>query len=218
MSTVTCWSAQSSLSIYRLSETPPRLTFEDVLKPGSEQVCAGYAIYGPSTMLVLSVGQGVQVFTFDGNIGDFRQTQTNITITPDTSEIAINASRRRHWDVRLRAYIDDSFDGATGAKGREYNIRWIASMVAEVHRILMREGVFIYPVDESNRAQGGKLRLLYEANPMSYLIEQADGSATDGNGRLMKVMPTGLHQRTAVMLGSRDEIARLSRYLAGKRS
>ncbi len=200
-------SVGSIFSIFELPEVPEKLTIEDVLRKGVEQVAAGYAIYGPSTMLVLSTGHGVNAFTFDGSIGEFRQTHEDLKIPADTSEIAINASRRRHWDESLRNYVDDSFAGEAGTRGRDFNMRWIASMVAEVHRIMMRGGIFIYPVDDKNRAEGGKLRLLYEASPMGFLVEQAGGAASTGTERILEVDPTGLHQRVGVVLGSANEVA-----------
>ncbi|MEO3416064.1 class 1 fructose-bisphosphatase [Roseovarius sp. CAU 1744] len=184
----------------------------DVLKPGTRQICAGYAIYGPSAMLVLTTGAGVNGFSYDDRTGDFRLTHPGLTIPAETSEFAINASRYHHWDEPVRAYVDDCLAGRRGPRGRDFNMRWTASMVADVHRILMRGGVFLYPVDAANRDTGGKLRLLYEANPMALIVENAGGAATSGRNRILDEPPTSHHQRIAVMLGSRDEVAQLEDY------
>ncbi len=193
-------------SIFKLSEIPDKLTVEALMKPGVEQVAAGYALYGPSTMLVLTTGHGVDAFTFDGSIGEFRQTHVGIQIPEDTSEIAINASRARYWEAYLKTYVDECFEGANGPRGRDFNMRWVASMVAEVHRILLRGGVFMYPVDSQNRKAGGKLRLLYEANPMSFLVEQAGGRSVSRTDRIMEIAPENLHQRVGVFMGSKSEV------------
>lgn len=184
----------------------------DVLKHGRQQICAGYAIYGPTTMLVLTTGQGVDGFSCENGTGDFRLTHPGMTIPATTSEFAINASRYHHWEPAVRRYVDECLEGASGVRGRAFNMRWTASMVAEVHRILMRGGVFLYPADAANRDQGGKLRLLYEANPMALIVEQAGGKASDGHGRLLDRLPEGHHQRVPVILGSSDEVARLEDY------
>ncbi len=169
-------------SILRLDEVPDEITYETVLRPGCEQVAAGYALYGPSTMLVLTTGNGVDGFTFDGSIGEFRHTNTNIRVPEDTSEFAINAARMRFWPSAIQSYVETCMAGREGPRGRDFNMRWVASMVAEVHRVLLRGGIFMYPVDSQNSSAGGKLRLLYEASPMAMLIEQAGGAA-DRAGR-----------------------------------
>ena len=184
----------------------------DVLKAGRAQICSGYAIYGPTMMLVLTVGSGVHGFSCEYGTGDFRLTHPRMTIPAETSEFAINASRYRLWEPPVRQYVDECLAGSTGLRGRDFNMRWTASMVAEVHRILMRGGIFLYPADDGNRSAGGKLRLLYEASPMSLLVEQAGGAATNGQTRILDIQPSGHHQRVPVILGSADEVKRLTDY------
>lgn len=174
---------------------------------GRDQIAAGYAIYGPSTGLVITTGKGVNGFTHHPGSGAFLLTQPKMTIPAQTREFAINASRHDLWEPPVRRYIDDCLRGAHGPRGVAFNMRWCASMVADVHRILTRGGVFLYPQDSGNAAQGGKLRLMYEANPMGMLVEQAGGAASTGRGRILEVAPTGHHQRVPVILGSRDEVA-----------
>ncbi len=187
-------------------------TLEDFLQPGTEQVCAGFALYGPSTMLVLTTGNGVNAFTLDRDIGEFVLTHPNMTIPAETSEFAINASNERFWEPPIRRYVEECLAGKTGPRGRDFNMRWIASMVAEAYRILTRGGVFLYPLDEKTRSKGGRLRLLYEANPIGFIIEQAGGVAITGRGRVMDVMPGELHQRVPVIFGSKSEIERIAAY------
>ena len=182
------------------------------LQPGRNQVAAGYCVYGPQTQLVLTVGRGVAVFTLDREQGSFVLTQSDLRIPASTSEFSINMSNLRHWAPPVRRYIDECLQGKDGPRGRDFNMRWVGSMVADVHRILMRGGVFLYPWDKREPAKPGKLRLLYEANPMSFLVEQAGGAAVAGTLRILDVEPTALHQRCSVMLGSRDEIERLHQY------
>lgn len=184
----------------------------DFLQPGREQTAAGYAIYGPSTMLVITTGHGVHGFTLDREMGGFIYTHPFMTVPADTREFAINASNERHWETPVQRYVRDLIAGKTGPRGTDFNMRWVASMVADVHRILTRGGVFMYPMDEKCRAQGGKLRLLYEANPMAMLIEQAGGAATTGREPILGVQPTRLHQRIPVILGSRHEVETIIRY------
>ncbi len=202
-------SVGSIFSVLKLPEGVTEITHETVLRPGVEQICAGYAMYGPSTMMVLTTGHGVNGFTLDGDIGEFRLTHPNIQIPAATPEFAINASREKWWEPPVRQYVEECISGENGPRGRTYNMRWVASMVAEVHRILMRGGVFLYPVDEKNRDAGGKLRLFYEANPMSFLVEQAGGLASTGRERIMEIPPESPHQRVPVILGSRDEVSRV---------
>ncbi len=180
---------------------------EDFLQPGSSQVAAGYAIYGPQPLLVLSVGSGVYEFTLDREIGSWRLTDGPIRIPAGTPEFAINMARRRQWSDAVVRFVDDRVAGETGPCGREFTMRWTGSMVADVHRILKRGGTFCYPTDV--RTGGARLRLMYEANPMSYLIEQAGGASIDGARRILDIVPTGLHQRVGLMLGDADEIAML---------
>lgn len=186
----------------------------DFLQPGYAQVAAGYAIYGPCTMLVLTVGKGTHGFTLDREIGNFILTHPNLTIPADTHEFAINTSNERFWEPPVARYVSECKAGKTGIRGRDFNMRWIASLVAEVHRILMRGGVFMYPRDTKDPSKPGRLRLLYEANPMAMVVEQAGGLASTGRRRILQVQPESLHERIAVILGSRNEVARIERYHA----
>ena len=190
---------------------------DDFLKPGTEQVAAGYCLYGPSTMLMLTTGDGVSAFTLDRDFGEFLLTKENITIPADATEFAINASNQRFWEPAVARYIDECLQGADGPRGKDFNMRWVASMVAEVHRILTRGGIFLYPGDRRLKASGkaGKLRLMYEANPMAFIVEQAGGAAMSDTHRIMEIQPTDLHQRVPVMLGSRNEVERLASYFNG---
>jgi fructose-1,6-bisphosphatase I len=185
------------------------------LQPGSRQVCAGYALYGPQTLLVISVGQGVQVFTLARDTGSFLLTQENVRIPAETREFAINMSNMRHWEPAVKRYVDELLAGTTGPRGKDFNMRWVASMVADVHRVLSRGGVFMYPRDAREPAKPGRLRLMYEGNPMALLVEQAGGAATNGHQRILEVQPRTLHERVAVFLGSRDEVERVTGYHAG---
>ena len=184
----------------------------DFLQPGAAQVAAGYCIYGPSTMLVLTIGHGTHAFTLDREEGGFVLTQRDMRVPEDTREFAINMSNQRHWEAPMQRYVDDLLRGSDGPRGKDFNMRWIASMVADVHRILTRGGIFIYPWDSRDTSKAGKLRLLYEANPMSLLVEQAGGASTDGRVRMLDVVPSQLHQRVPVFLGSRNEVAEATRY------
>jgi fructose-1,6-bisphosphatase I len=187
----------------------------DFLQPGHKQVAAGYATYGPSTQLVLTVRSGTHGFTLDREMGGFIHTHPFMTVPEDTREYAINASNARYWEAPVRRYVAELVQGKDGPRGADFNMRWIASMVADVHRVLNRGGVFMYPLDEKTRARGGKLRLMYEANPMALLIEQAGGAATTGHERILDVQPRGLHQRIPVILGSRNEVERVISYHRG---
>ena len=186
----------------------------DYLQSGQQQVAAGYAIYGPATMLVISAGKGTHGFTLDREIGNFILTHPNLQIPADTSEFAINTSNTRFWEPPVHRYVTECQAGKSGIRARDFNMRWIASLVAEVHRILMRGGVFMYPRDSKDKSRPGRLRLLYEANPISLLVEQAGGRATTGAQRLMQVKPETLHQRVPLILGSRNEVERIERYHA----
>jgi fructose-1,6-bisphosphatase I len=181
----------------------------DFLQPGRRQVAAGYAVYGPQTTLVLTLGRGASAFTLDPKSCEWRQTIERISVPAETKEYAINASNARHWAAPVRRYIEECLAGETGPRGKNFNMRWVASMVADVHRILMRGGVFLYPWDAREPNRPGKLRLMYEANPMALLVEQAGGAAFDGQGPILDARPTGLHQRVSVMLGSGNEVERL---------
>ena len=186
----------------------------DFLQAGSQQVAAGYCVYGPQTTLVLTVGHGVAVFTLDREQGSFVLTQEHLQVPEETQEFAINMSNMRHWDVPTRRYIDECLQGRDGPRGKNFNMRWVASMVADVHRILTRGGVFMYPWDQREPNKPGKLRLMYEANPMSWLIEQAGGAATNGQQRILDIAPEQLHQRVSVVLGSKNEVERVTQYYA----
>lgn len=207
-------SVGSIFSVVQISEPIDATDDASVLRPGNEQICAGYAIYGPSTALIVTTGNGVTGFTHQQGTGEFRLTYPDMEIPPQTAEFAINASRYKMWDAPIRRYFDECIDGKDGPLGRNYNMRWTASMVAEIHRILTRGGVFMYPEDSGNRAAGGKLRLMYEANPMGLIVEQAGGAASTGTQRIMDVTPTSHHQRVSVIMGSRDEVARIDGYHA----
>jgi fructose-1,6-bisphosphatase I len=202
-------SVGSIFSILKLPDGQDSVSYDTVLRPGAEQVCAGYSLYGPSTMLVLTTGHGVNGFTLDGAIGEFRLTHPNIELPAATSEFTINASRAPLWEAAVKKYIDECLAGSDGPRRKAFNMRWVGSMVAEVHRILLRGGIFLYPLDEQLKKSGGKLRLLYEANPMSFLIEQAGGLATTGRERILDLQPEGPHQRVPVILGSSQEVQRL---------
>jgi fructose-1,6-bisphosphatase I / sedoheptulose-1,7-bisphosphatase len=186
----------------------------DFLQPGSQQVAAGYAIYGPTTMLVLTVGNGVSGFTLDPNLGEFMLTHPKIQIPAETQEFAINASNSRFWEAPVKRYVDECLAGQTGPRAKDFNMRWIASMVAEAHRILMRGGVFLYPRDTKDLSKPGRLRLLYEANPIGMIMEQAGGRASSGREPMLSVQPTSLHQRIGLVFGSRCEVERIERYHA----
>ena len=185
---------------------------EDFLQPGRQQAAAGYCVYGPQTTLVLTVGDGVAMFTLDREQGSFVLTQDNVQVPADTKEFAINMSNMRHWAPPVRRYIDDCLAGKEGPRGKDFNMRWIASMVADVHRILTRGGIFMYPWDQREPDKPGKLRLMYEANPMAFLVEQAGGMATNGQQRIMDIGPKKLHERVSVILGSKNEVQRVSDY------
>ena len=187
---------------------------DTVLIPGTAQRAAGYIIYGPQTALVLTLGEGTHVFTLDPTDNDFRLTGENLRISPTTQEFAINASNFRHWDEHIRAYVDDCLDGDKGPRAANFNMRWIASLVAECHRILVRGGVFLYPSDKRQGYARGRLRLMYEANPIAWLVEQAGGAASTGIERILEITPTDIHQRVPLIFGSKDEVARIDGYYA----
>ena len=194
-------------SIFSILAAPkPEPALNDFLQPGNRQLAAGYALYGTSTMLVLTTGEGVNGFTLDSDSGEFVLTHPDMRIPADTDEFAINMSRQRLWEPAVQQYVAECLQGKSGPRGKDFNMRWVASMVAEVHRVLIRGGVFMYPIDDKLRAQGGRLRLMYEANPMAFIVEQAGGGASDGSARMLDVQPTALHQRVPVFLGSKHEI------------
>jgi fructose-1,6-bisphosphatase I len=182
------------------------------MQPGSTQVAAGYAVYGPQTVFVLTTGFGVNCFTLDRELGSWVLTHSNMQIPAETHEYAINASNCRHWYEPVQQYVNELNEGKDGPRKEDFNMRWIASMVADVHRILNRGGIFMYPADKRTPDRPGKLRLLYEANPMAFIVEQAGGAATDGVNRILDIVPTNLHQRVPVFLGSKSEVDRVTRY------
>jgi fructose-1,6-bisphosphatase I/sedoheptulose-1,7-bisphosphatase len=202
-------------SIFSVLACPPEVAGDEeraFLQPGTRQVCAGYAIYGPTTMLVLTFGRGVHGFTLDREIGEFIHTHADLRIPEDTSEFAINTSNARFWEPAVKRYVEECMAGKSGPRGKDFNMRWIASLVAEAHRILMRGGVFLYPRDERESGRSGRLRLLYEANPIGMVIEQAGGRASTGYGPVLEVEPSGLHQRSGFVFGARHEVERIEQY------
>ncbi|CAB4243971.1 Fructose-1,6-bisphosphatase class 1 [Methylacidimicrobium sp. AP8] len=202
----------SIFSVLRAPEGVKELKPEHFLQPGVSQVAAAFSLYGPSVMLVLTLGRGVHGFTLDREVGTFFLTHPDLRIPEDTREFAINASNERFWEPPVRHYVEECKLGKSGPRGVDFNMRWVASMVAEVFRILIRGGVFLYPRDTKDPSKGGRLRLLYEANPMSLIVEQAGGASSTGRERILEVQPTELHQRIPVILGSRNEVERLVRY------
>ncbi|TVO59292.1 class 1 fructose-bisphosphatase [Denitromonas halophila] len=207
-------SVGSIFSILRSPRPGEAATEADFLQPGTRQVAAGYAIYGPSTLLVLTVGRGVAAFTFDPVLGEFFLTRDDIRIPPATQEFAINASNSRFWEAPVARYVAECLAGKSGPRGKDFNMRWVASLVAEAHRILTRGGVFLYPRDRKDPAKPGRLRLLYEANPIGWLIEQAGGRASTGVRPVLEVAPESTHQRIGFVFGSREEVERIERYHA----
>ncbi|VVE00232.1 Fructose-1,6-bisphosphatase class 1 [Pandoraea morbifera] len=199
-------------SVLRCPEGVTDPTEKDFLQPGTQQVAAGYAVYGPQTVLVLTTGHGVNCFTLDREMGSWVLTQEGMRIPEDTKEFAINMSNERHWYPPVQRYIGELLQGKEGVRGKDFNMRWIASMVADVHRILTRGGVFMYPADKRDPDKPGKLRIMYEANPMSFLVEQAGGAATNGLQRILDIQPQKLHERVAVFLGSKNEVERVTGY------
>ncbi len=202
-------------SILKRPDLPPPQNPKDAitslfLQLGAHQIAAGYVAYGPSTQLVITLGHGTSAFTLDQ--GEWWLTTPRMQIPADTQEFAINASNARHWEAPIKRYVDELLAGKTGPRGQDFNMRWIASMVADVHRVLTRGGTFMYPRDARDPHKPGKLRLMYEANPMSFLVEQAGGSSTNGHQRILDIAPQQLHERVAVFLGSRHEIDRITRY------
>ncbi len=185
---------------------------EDFLQKGTDQVCAGFVLYGPSTMMILTTGHGVNGFTLDQDVGEFILTHPDMRIPEKTNEFAINMSNRRFWEEPVRRYVDELMEGEDGPRGENFNMRWVASMVAEVYRILTRGGIFMYPFDTRDPSKAGKLRLMYEANPMGFIVEQAGGAASTGRERILDVKPEDIHQRVPVILGSKNEVERVVSY------
>jgi fructose-1,6-bisphosphatase I len=203
-------------SVLRCPNNCTEFDAKSFLQPGSQQVAAGFAVYGASTILVLTVGNGVVGFTLDKELGSFVLTDERIMIPEETQEFAINASNMRNWHPPVRRYIDECLAGKTGPRGKDFNMRWVASMVADVYRILCRGGIFLYPKDAKHKE--GRLRMMYEANPMAFIVEQAGGAATDGTQRILDIQPTGLHQRVGVVLGSKTEVETVTRYHAEEKA
>jgi fructose-1,6-bisphosphatase I len=199
-------------SILRSPNPGEDATLDDFLQPGTQQVCAGFALYGPSTLLIITTGHGVNGFTLDREVGEFILTHPNMKIPADTQEFAINASNERFWEWPVKRYVDECLAGKNGPRGKDFNMRWIASMVAEAYRILTRGGVFMYPRDTKDPNKPGRLRLMYEANPVGFIIEQAGGICTTGLQRMLEVQPTSLHQRVPLIFGSKNEVERIERY------
>ena len=199
-------------SILRAPEGVATPTAEDFLQPGINQVCAGFCIYGPTTIMVLTTGNGVNGFTLDGDIGEFILTHPDMRIPQDTAEFAINMSNQRFWEAPVLRYVTECVKGVDGGRGKNFNMRWIAAMVAEVYRILTRGGIFMYPYDLKDPSKEGKLRLMYEANPMSFIVEQAGGTSSTGRQRILDITPKSIHQRVPVILGSKNEVERIVGY------
>jgi fructose-1,6-bisphosphatase I len=199
-------------SVLKKQDPSAPLQTSDFLLTGRHQVAAGYVVYGPQTTMALTLGDGVVMFTLNKETGEFLLIKDAVTISPSTKEFAINMSNMRHWADPVRRYVEECLAGTTGARDKDFNMRWIASMVADVHRVLSRGGVFMYPWDKRDPKKAGKLRLMYEANPMSFLVEQAGGASINGTQTIMDLQPTGLHERVSVMLGSKEEIDRLKQY------
>ena len=201
----------SIFSILRYPKTVAPKT-EDYLRPGHEQVCAGFVLYGPSTLLILTTGDGVNGFTLDPDIGEFILTHRNIRIPEKYNEFAINMSNQRFWEPPVKRYVDECVQGSEGPRGEYFNMRWIASLVAEVYRILTRGGVFLYPYDYKDASKPGRLRLMYEANPMAFIVEQAGGACSTGRERILDIKPSSIHQRVPLVLGDKNEVERIVGY------
>lgn len=199
-------------SILQCPEGITEPTAEHFMQKGTEQVCAGFCVYGPTTMMIITTGNGVDGFTLDRDVGEFILTHPAMTIPEDTAEFAINMSNQRFWEQPMQRYVDECIQGVEGSRDKNFNMRWLASMVAEVYRVLFRGGIFMYPLDNKPTTKGGKLRLLYEANPMSFIVEQAGGLSSTGRERIMDILPDGVHQRVPVILGSKNEVERVISY------
>ncbi len=202
----------SIFSIVKCPEGVSNPELPDYLIPGTEQVCAGFCLYGPSTLMIITTGNGVNGFTLDPDTGDFKLTHEKMMIPEDTAEFAINMSNQRFWEEPVQRYVQECIDGVTGNRDKNFNMRWVASMVGEVYRILTRGGIFMYPFDTKDPTKAGKLRLMYEANPMSFIVEQAGGLSSTGRERIMELQPKEIHQRVPVILGSTNEVKRVDSY------
>jgi fructose-1,6-bisphosphatase len=199
-------------SVLRAADGGSEVTARDFLQPGNRLVAAGFMLYGASTRLVLTTGNGVNIFMLDREIGEFVLTQPKMRLPDDAATFAINASNERFWEPPVRRYVKECLAGKTGPRVRDFGMRWVASLIAEAYRVLVRGGVFLYPVDARTRDAGGRLRLLHEANPIAFIMEQAGGGATTGRGRILDVEPVDLHQRTAFIFGSKSEVELIERY------
>lgn len=196
-------------TIFSITHAPQWMRPDDpsaFLQPGTQMVAAGYVLYGPSAMLAMTTGNGTHLYTLDKTHGGFLVTQANVQVSPETQEFAINMSNQRHWEEPMQNYVADLLAGKEGPRGKDFNMRWVGAMVGDIHRVLCRGGFFSYPFDKRNSKKPGKLRLLYEANPMSFLVEQAGGAASTGDKRILEVMPTEIHQRVPVIMGSKNEV------------
>lgn len=202
----------SIFSVLRNPEGVTEPVAADFLQPGTAQVAAGFTIYGPTVMMVITLGAGVHGFTLDREIGAFTLTHPDISISPSTREFAVNVSNERFWEPPIQRYVEECIEGAAGPRGEDFNMRWIASMVAQVYRVLIRSGLMMYPRDMRDPDEAGRLKLLYEANPMAMIVEQAGGGASTGRRRILEIIPESLHQTVPIILGSREEVDRVDRY------
>lgn len=196
-------------TIFSILHAPQWMDADDpsaFLQPGTQMVAAGYVLYGPSTMLVLTTGRGTHAYTLDKTHGGFLLTKGNVKVPEQTQEFAINMSNQRHWEEPIQNYVTDLLAGTEGPREKNYNMRWVAAMVGDIHRVLFRGGIFAYPYDSRDPKKPGKLRLLYEANPMSFLMEQAGGLSSNGKKRIMEIMPKEIHERVPVIMGSKEEV------------
>lgn len=202
----------SLFTILRAPTPKQDARMEDFLQPGSSTVCAGYAIYGPATMLVLSFGAGTHGFTLDPQLGEWVLSHRNLEVPPQSHEFAANATHNKFWEPAVKRYVDECLAGKAGPRDAEFTLRWAASLVAQAHRVLMRGGVCLYPRDTRDPGMPGRLRLLFETNPLAFLLEQAGGLASDGRGRVLEVMPKSIQQRSAFVFGSAEEVTRIEHY------
>lgn len=199
-------------SIHRAPQDCAAYDTSIFMQPGTQQVCAGYVLYGPATMLVMTTGKGTHFYVLDRTHGGFLLVERNVSIAEDTNEFAINMANQSYWQAPMQHYIDDLIAGENGPRAKPFNMRWLGAMVGDVHRVLTRGGIFAYPSDSKNASQPNKLRLMYEANPMSFLVEQAGGMSVSGNSRIMEIQPTDIHQRVEVILGSKNEVEKCLSY------
>ncbi|WP_020178627.1 class 1 fructose-bisphosphatase [Methylopila sp. M107] len=203
---------ETNVSIGTLFGVLPHVGEDTFLQPGSKQLAAGFVVYGPATALVLTVGAGTQIFMLERGSDRFLRTHADVRIAETTKEYAINQSNVRHWDAATKGYIDDCLAGETGPRSKNFNMRWVGSLVADVFRILIRGGVYLYPGDRREGYGSGRLRLVYECNPIAMVAEQAGGKATDGKTRILDLTPQKLHARCALVVGSAEEVDRFGGY------